>query len=268
MATRKRKTTTAAPEGTEPEGTERSSLSLDIVETRRMRATFHILGAQPLFPRTIKNSLKDLLVGSKKKNAAAKAATQKHDVLREFRESAIVLPDGAPTLLAMPGGSFRKALAQAAVDLPGDANRQMVGRLTFVEEYNIPIYGVPYLHMTGVRQAGINRTPDVRTRVIMPQWAAEITISYQMPMLSFRNVSMLFQAAGMIVGVGDWRQEKGSGSNGLWTIVDADNPEYLFVRESGGRAVQEAAMKDPTCYDTATDELFAWWIEQSKKGNA
>ena len=139
-----------------------------------------------------------------------------------------------------------------------------MGRLSYVEGEKVPIYGIPKLFMTPVRNSGMNRAPDIRTRAIIAEWAAFVPIRYTTPMLNFRTVSTLFQAAGVICGVGDWRPEKGSGNFGTFEVVDQDDPEFLRIVKEGGRKAQEAAMKRADPYDAETEELLTWFEDEAK----
>ena len=94
----------------------------------------------------------------------------------------------------------------AALDLPG-ARKAQIGRLVQVKEGTyrdlIPIYGEPQLLMSVTRSADMNRTPDIRSRCIIPNWAAQITISFVLPTLRETAVVNLLAAAGITAGVGD-----------------------------------------------------------------
>ena len=70
-------------------------------------------------------------------------------------------------------------MAQAAIDVPGNAAKTQIGRLTTVEGAYVPVYGIPKLMMSTVRSKDMNRTPDIRTRAIQEQWACVIKISYR-----------------------------------------------------------------------------------------
>jgi hypothetical protein len=46
-----------------------------------------------------------------------------------------------------------------------------------IEGYTFDIFGIPELWMTGVKNAGMKRTPDIRTRAIGPNWGCRIHVS-------------------------------------------------------------------------------------------
>jgi hypothetical protein len=116
--------------------------------------------------------------------------------------------------------------------------------------------------MAMVRSSDMNRTPDVRTRCIVPEWACRITVAFPVPILKEQTVSNLFAAAGMIQGVGDWRPEKGSATFGQFELVSEDDPDFQRIVKSGGREAQIKAMEIAEPYDIETEELLAWFVKE------
>ena len=163
----------------------------------------------------------------------------------------------------MLASSFKGALRSAALDIPG-ANKSQIGRLTYVNGEFTPIYGVPKLFMSIVRSADMNRTPDVRTRAIVPEWACKLSVTYVQPLLRDQAVANLLAAAGISIGVGDWRPEKGAGAYGQFALVSADDADFVRICKTGGRAAQMAAMEDPDCHDEETAELLSWFDKEVK----
>lgn len=223
-----------------------------------------LLGLSPLIQhRMAAKGLRELLFPAPPRNRAEKAATLKHDPLWEFADAAMILPTG-PTLLGMPSTAFKKALMTAALDMPGSTKSQ-IGRLVYVEDEHTGIYGIPHIFSTVVRNSGLNRTPDVRTRPILPHWAAVIRITYVTPLITEQGVLNLLTGAGTTAGVGDFRPEKGAGAFGRFCPVRKDDPEFLAIMEQGGRAAQESAMADPEPYDDTTRELLGWFADERKR---
>ena len=97
----------------------------------------------------------------------------------------------------------------------------------------------------------------VRTRAIMPAWAALFTVRYVVPMRSAKYVINLL-TAGITAGVGDWRTEKGKGTFGQFRITNEDDAEFQSILKSGGMKAQLAAMDATALYDQAPADLFAW----------
>lgn len=227
-----------------------------------------IRGVRPLILNKVSEKAKRELLFplGGRKTAADRAASLKHDPLAEFRSAPYTLPDeDAPTLLAGLASWFKNAMMDAALDMPG-AKKTQIGRLLWVEGERTPIYGVPELFMSITRSADMNRTPDVRTRCIVPAWATIIEITYVVPMLNEKSVLNLLGAAGMICGVGDWRPQKGKGTYGQFVLTNPDDDaEFVRIMQTGGRAAQAAAMANPDPYDDESEELLAWFDEELER---
>lgn len=237
---------------------------ISVLAVTKNEIKFCILGNTPLILNRLSEKAKrELLMPKGKKNAAERASTLKHQPLQEYRSSPYKNSDpNHPTLLMLPAGAFKGSLKSAALDLPG-ASKSQIGRLTYIAGDNVDIYGVPMLLMSIVRSSDMNRTPDVRTRAILPEWACMLTVSFVEPMLRKQSVANLLAAAGISIGVGDFRPEKGSGNYGQFSICDATNKDFLRIMNQG-RADQEKAMAEPQAYDDETGELLTWFESESK----
>lgn len=239
---------------------------VSVMEVSRGALVCCIRGTSPLvFNRMAEKAKRELLLPSGRKTAADRAASLKHDPVAEYRASVYrdQMPD-APTRLVMPTTALKGALASAALDMPG-ASKTQIGRLTSVEGEYVHIYGVPQLFMRIVRSADMNKTPDVRTRAIVPEWAARVTISFVRPLLRDQVIANLLAAAGISVGIGDFRQEKGKGSFGCFELVSADDEGFGRIMRTGGRAAQDAALDEAPPYDAETEELLAWYRAETKR---
>jgi len=228
------------------------------IETRPLVVA--LIGTSPLIlNRMSRKAAQELVLPSPKKNAAERQSTLKHDPVAEYQASPYTFSDDdAPTLLAMMASAVKGAMMTAALDMPGTKKAQ-IGRLVYVERDYIPVWGVPRLFMSVTRSADINRTPDIRTRAIVPRWAALVTVSFVTPILNETGVMNLLSAAGTVSGIGDWRPEKGKGSYGQFVVANAHDPAFLAITESGGRAAQIEAMEQPVAYDDESAELWGWY---------
>lgn len=236
---------------------------IEILKLHAGRITFKLLGSTPLIYNAMSRKVKEGLLAPRKKTTAEKAATVKHDPLVEFRTS-VYSTDEGPTLLCFPAVAFKRALASAALDL-GGAKRAQIERLVWAIGDRVPVYGVPQLRMDVVRSADMNRTPDIRTRAILPTWCAELTLAYVEPALNATVVANLLAAAGLIRGIGDFRQEKGAGNYGQFTLTDAKSPDFASIVKAGARAQQTSAIEKPECYDDESYELLSWWQGEIKR---
>jgi len=246
--------------------TTEKATDITVIEVQKGIIEFCIKGSTPLILNTMSEKTRiQLLIPPPKKNAADKASTLKHDPLAEFRASAYTLTDAkAPTYLGFMASAFKAALKGAALDLPG-ASKSQIGRLTYVEGEYLSLYGIPKLLMSVVRSADMNRTPDIRSRAILSEWACSVRISFVKPLLREQAVINLLAAAGITQGIGDWRPQKGSGSYGQFTLVGHDDADFGRIVNGGGRAAQMSAMNAPECYDDETEKMLSWFNVESKR---
>jgi hypothetical protein len=233
--------------------------SLQIEALKRGRITLRLIGQTPFYFNAMSAKAKrDLLIGGGKKSAAEKAQI-KHNPEQEFRDSVYQQATGE-TLLCFPAPGVKGAMATAALETNG-LNKTTVNRLIFMPEQKIRVWGRPYLKMDVVRSADMNKTPDVRTRAFLPEWCAEVDIAFVTPRLSAHAIVSLLSNAGAIIGLGDFRQEKGRGSYGTFSVHGTDmggeDAEAWAHITAQGRAVQESALADPECADDDTRELLA-----------
>lgn len=233
-----------------------------INEIEMTTITFCVLGTSPLIMnRFQQKAWQELLLPSARKNHAERAATLKHDPVAEFRGAAYRNRDlNSPAYTHIPNGSFKGALASAALDIPG-ATKAKMERLTAIVETNIDLFGIPNIFCAMVRNSDMNRTPDVRTRPIFPEWAAKVSVRYVRSLLTERTIANLFGAAGMIVGIGDWRPQK-NGSYGCWKCVPETDADFKRITAKQGRKAQEAAFATPIYFDEDTEELLTWFEKE------
>lgn len=241
---------------------------VQIVELKRARIVYHVVGETPLLMNSMSvKAQRELLLPRGRKTAVEKQGSLKHEPLQEYRDSIYRARRGSDTVLALLNTQFKAALCTAALDIPG-AKKAQIGRLTSIEGgERLPLYGVPEIFCSVVRSADINKTPDIRTRCIVPRWACKVEVTYTVPVLNATVISSLFATAGYTMGVGDWRPQKGSGTFGRWRIVEPDDKDYLDIIKTGGAEAQQAALDDPAPYDDETEELLGWYdVEVKRRG--
>jgi hypothetical protein len=249
-----------------------TTTDLSSFEMKFGRVTFHLLGSTPLIYHSMaQKAWRELLKPKGRMTQADKANNLKHDPLKEFRDSVYQLPGDGPTRLVFPSTNFKQAIADVALRVPGVKKTEIQQLVTVESDPSllrkgyVPIYGIPDLRMDIVRMADMNHTPDVRTRACLPHWATSITVRYAQPNLSGDAVAKLVQAAGMVMGLGDFRIGKGAGDHGQWEIVADDDPRFLAIKQAGGRAVQDAALDSPGFYDETAADLYTWFVSEMDK---
>lgn len=244
-----------------------STEALHIDELKRGRVTLRLIGQTPLYFNSMSVKAKrDLLLGGGKKSAAEKAQI-KHNPEQEFRDSVYRMKTG-PTLLGFPAPGVKGAMATAALETAG-LTKTAVNRLIFMPEQRIKVWGKPFLKMDVVRSADMNKTPDIRTRAFLPEWCAEVDIAFVTPRLSVHAIVSLLSNAGAIVGIGDFRQEKGRGSFGTFTVhgteMDDATAEVWKHITRQDRDIQAAALENPEAADDETAVLMEILFHERKK---
>ena len=194
-----------------------------------------------------------LMLGARKKTAAEKLLV-KHHPREEFRASMHVhkgVHENSHVLF--PAMAIKSAMGTAALVIPGITKTQ-VQRLVFIPKEMVPIFGIPKLRMDIARSSDINRTPDIRTRAYFPEWAIELEIKFSKPTLSRKAIATLLHNAGILVGIGDNRQEKGKGSYGTFGVdmVPGELPAHMRDAEA-----QWEAIENPQPENLDSEELLA-----------
>ena len=240
--------------------------TMDVLKIEMGEVYFHIVGTTPMIMNRLPaKAAQQLLLPPKRRNRAELESSLKHDPVGEFRNAVCLNRDTkTPALFHLPDGAFRKAIAQAALDIPG-AKKAEVGRLISIPATQIDLYGVPYMFTRIVRMGGMTKTPDVRTRAIFPQWACRLPVRFVKTKLNQGTIANLLMAAGIIVGIGDYRNEKGAGSYGCFKVVNDNDAEFEAIIKKQARAAQVKAMNSPMPYDDETDELISWFNSEADR---
>ncbi|BBU58498.1 hypothetical protein KU6B_47630 [Mameliella alba] len=240
--------------------------TLQIDALKQGRVTLRLIGSTGFYFNAMSAKAKrSLLIGGGKKTAAQKKEL-KHNPEEEFRDSVYRLPDGE-TLLGFPAPGIKAAMATAALETPG-VTKTSVQRLIFLPQQKVKIWGRPLLKCDVVRSADMNRTPDIRTRAFLPRWCAEVDIAFVTPTLSIHSIVSLLSNAGVVCGIGDFRQEKGKGSYGTFSVHGDDLGDWQGAWDEiteEGRAAQNDAMENPEPADEETAALLEMLEEERQR---
>jgi hypothetical protein len=251
------------------EKVEKTVTAIEVIQIAQHALNFRIIGTSPLIFNAVSNKAKkELLFPQGRRSIAERATTAKHDPHQEYIDSTYRFNhNSSGTRLYLKTEMFKAAMMTAALDVPGLFKTQ-IGRLIWVEGHAVPVYGEPVLKMDIVRMADQKKTPDVRTRAILPEWATAITVCFQ-DLIKTDSIVNLLAAAGVTAGVADYRQEKGKGSFGQFRPIYNDDDALLAdwnrITKDGGRAVQDRALAEPSFFDGETEELYLWFYEEKKK---
>lgn len=240
--------------------------TLHIDALKQGRVTLTLIGTTGFYFNAMSVKAKrSLLVGGGKKTAAERKEI-KHNAEEEYRDSVYRMPSG-DTFLGFPAPGVKGAMSTAALETAG-VTKTSVQRLIFLPEQRIRMWGRPYLKMDVVRSADMNKTPDVRTRAFLPRWVAEVDIAFITPTLSTHSIVSLLSNAGVIVGIGDFRQEKGRGGYGCFAVAGADGGEwadYIAEIKREDREVQMDAMANPDYVDDDTRDLMEFLTDERQR---
>lgn len=119
----------------------------------------------------------------------------------------------------IPSDSIKKAVASAAYRYCGAKNQvEILGALMMVDELiEIKSPNNPVMRADRVVLPGAGRALDVRFRPQFWPWTMAVDISFATSVVSLDSLTNVLVAAGQLVGVGDWRQEK-KGRFGTFTL--------------------------------------------------
>lgn len=238
---------------------------VNIALWQQRRISIWLYGITPLIcNRQSEKAKRELLLPRGTKTKAERESTLKHNPLLEYQQSIYRDPrTDAPTLILLPGGAVKSATCDSAVDTPGAIAAQF-RRLVSVPDYYVPVYGIPKLFMTSVRQSGPSKTPDIRTRALLEQWAIPVTFRFTYPIVNEKQLLTLCANGGLTRGLGDGRVEKGALDFGQYEIVDERDKRIQTLLKHGGRNAQLAAMDTPAFFDMETKDLYHWFYDELK----
>lgn len=231
---------------------------VSVNEMEQRTITIKIVGTTGMYYNAMSIKAQRTLLFPAPKTSGKKTGL-KHDPIQEFGDSIYRQTNkNADTYLGFPAAGIKGAMATAALETP-EITKSSVNRLIYLPQDRVNIWGIPYLRMDIVRQAGINKTPDVRTRAFLPEWCSEVTIKYIVPNTNTKSIYALLMNAGMVCGIGDFRIEKGKGGYGGFRIAPDDDQEWADIAGAGGYEAQKNAMENPETSDIDTDELLEWF---------
>jgi hypothetical protein len=232
---------------------------------KRATVKLRIIGTTPLFQNRMSEKARQYFLAGGAKKTKAEKAEIKHNPIEEYRSSAEIVLSG-PTALGLRVVAVKAAMATAALETPG-LTKASVQRLLFMPGDHVALYGTPQLRMDIVRSADAAKTPDLRTRCYLPHWGSEVTVQFIVPQLSASSVVAMLCNAGVLVGVGDFRQEKGKGAFGSFRVIGEGekDEEWNELVANHGRDAQLAALETPEYADLDTADLMAFLLGEQKR---
>lgn len=237
--------------------------TITVTTMKPASVTLRIIGFTPMFQNRMTEKAKQyFLTGGGKKTAAEKVDI-KHDPIEEFRSSIERMPQDQETAIGIRVVAIKAAMCDAAIDTKGVAKTE-AQRLLFMPGELVAMYGTPQLRLDIVRSADMKKTPDLRSRAFFPKWGAEINIQYMQPRLNAKAVVGMLANAGQLIGIGDFRQQKGKGSFGLFRVIaDEQDDEWDDLVANHGKAAQLAAIRSPGYANDETAELMEFFHQET-----
>ena len=195
---------------------------IDVQRIQAKRIIVPIVGTAPLimhkWSEKAKRQMLDAMQGKRKvKDVRDPEADYQSSMYR-------IAPGNAESEYGFPVLGFKAAIVSAGrffgKDLPMTAIRQFVFMTGATSDDGatllVPLLNSePHMREDTVRLS--QSSTDLRYRAEFAGWRAELDITYVESKISQGTVLALVDAAGMGVGVGEWRPEK-SGMNGTFTL--------------------------------------------------
>ena len=93
---------------------------------------------------------------------------------------------------------------------------------------------------------------------------------YITPQLNLTSLFNILCNAGVLIGLGDYRQEKGKGNFGSFRVIPADDQdaEWDDLVAHHGRDAQQRALDNPMCADTDTEDLMQFFNDEVMRREA
>lgn len=192
-----------------------------------------IIGTSPLIVHNWSEKQKRAMLESQQGKRALK---ESRDPEAEYQAAFYrIAKEGHPDGYGFPVTAFKAAMIGAArfygKSIKMTELKQfifMTGVLTKADPQQlVEIIGEPEMREDVVRLGGIGRGADLRYRPEFKHWAATLNVTYVQSSLSQRSVLSLIDAAGLGVGVGEWRPEK----RGEFGCFSVDQSREIEVRK-------------------------------------
>lgn len=184
------------------------------------RIVVPIVGVTPLIVNRWTEKAKRQILGGQ---TGVKKIKENRDPEADYQNSIYRTEEGAESPYGFPVLGFKSAIVSGGrffgKDLPMTAIRQFLFMTGSASNDNsqllVPILDAePHMREDPVKIPG---SADLRYRAEFTGWRAELDITYVESKLSQDTVLALIDAAGLGVGVGDWRPEK-SGMSGTFEL--------------------------------------------------
>ena len=219
------------------------------VEVQRIRMdemTVRLRGITGLYCHRMTAKAKyETLVGGTRKTTADKVL-MRHDPRAEFLDSMEVMEGWHPNShIAIPSVAIKKAMMTSSLTVSG-VTKEDVKRLIFMPDEWVPVFGIPRIRVDITRLPTPNNPPDARSRAYFRDWGTTVTIRFAKPKMHETAVVALLYNAGIICGIGDFRQERGAGNYGTFEPWEEEFDSKLLDRNAQWEAIQNVEPDNDT----------------------
>lgn len=173
-----------------------------------------VIGTTPLIVHNFSEKSKRQMLDAQQGRKNVKVA---RDPETEYQAAFYrIAREGQPDAYGVPAVAFKQATISAARFYKAVKMSELKqalffrGTLTKADPQQlVEIHGEPEMREDVVRLGGASRSADLRYRPEFREWRATLEIEYVSSLLSQESVLSLVDAAGLGVGVCEWRPEKG-----------------------------------------------------------
>jgi len=200
-----------------------------------------IRGTAPLIMSRFSEKAREMMLKGQQGEARAKRVRNPDE---EYERAFYLLSDAedGTTRYGFPTMAFKKSVIGACRFFGKAVTMTSVRQFIFVDgeegandpQMLVEIIGEPHMRRDVVRLAGQNRPADLRFRPAFDQWETELRITYFSSCISGRSVLSLLGAAGIGVGVGEWRVER-DGVSGTYEIHPDKPVQWEVITDDGLR---------------------------------
>jgi hypothetical protein len=217
--------TTAATAVTQDDATETPVAQIAISEIAVERLEVPIIGTSPLVVHRFSEKAKRIMLDAMQ---GRKSPKENKDPQAEYEAAFYRFHDGG---YGFPVVGFKAATVDASRFYGKDVTKVGLRQFVFLRG-EVGVDGQQLARITGeprIREDVVRvgrGGADLRYRPEFPEWSTTLTVLYVTSALTRDSVLSLIDAAGMGVGVGEWRPEK-NGDFGTYQIDQARGVEVV-----------------------------------------
>jgi len=214
---------------------------IDIPSVRREVLELFLVGDSDLIVHRFSKKTMDIILDNQRKSV--KGRREDRDPAAEFQEARHLRPDGTD---GFPASGLRKAAKEAVTWCTGISKKIVSGSLFVTDADGSNLMRIyteeePVCVCDPTRIGKFpNKVAGLAYRPYFKNWHMKIRVLFDPSALSEQQVINLINRAGMSIGLGDWRPEKG-GVNGMFHVADEAETRSLESRRSSKKGRKKVA---------------------------